>query len=197
MARRPRIFISGVSVHAIHRGNNRMAIFCEPADYASFLGLLVESIGNRHVSVHAYSLMTTHVHLIMTPDTHWGVPRAMQEASGRYARYFNDKYGRIGTMWNGRYRALPIGDERYWLTCLRYVEQNPVRAGIAARPDDFRWSSYHAHAFGKWPDWLIPHPVYLALGKTPEERQRAYRALCAVQLLPDEVTLLRRGQSGV
>ena len=131
--------------------------------------------------------MTNHFHLIATPEGPNSLSNAVKELAGRYSQFFNYKHKRIGTLWNGRYRAILIDTEAYWLTCLRYVEQNPVRAGMATRPDDYRWSSYAAHAHGQWPAWLSPHPLYQALGPDSDARQQAYRALCGAAVTRDEI----------
>jgi putative transposase len=187
MSRQPRVFIPDVSAHVILRGNNRMVLFKDEVDHAMFLAFLGRAAVRFSVAVHAYVLMTNHLHILATPATPASLPRTMQSASASYAWFFNRKYDRIGTVWNGRYRALLIDDEVYWLTCLRYIEQNPLRAGMVTRPADYQWSSYAAHGYGEWPSWLSPHPLYAALGPTPDSRQRAYRALCGTQVLPNEI----------
>jgi putative transposase len=190
MPRRRRIFTAGISVHVIQRGNNRAAIFGASNDCEHFLELLRRSARNFSVAVHAFVLMTNHYHLIVTPASDSGLPRMMKALDGGYVRYFNKREERIGTLWNGRYRGLPIEDERYWLTCLRYVEQNPVRAGMVQTPSDYHWSSYCAHAFGRWPMWLTPHAVYQSLGRDDSERQRAYRELCGRSVKSDDPLLI-------
>ncbi len=186
-----RCFTPDLSYHLIHRGNNRMAIFQCAADHAVYLSILRDACDRDGVLLHAYVEMTTHCHLMVTPNHEVAVPRMMQRLGLKYVRYYNRKYNRTGTLWNGRYRALPIDTDKYWVTCLRYVEQNPVRAGMAETPAGYLWSSYTAHAFGRWPNWLTPHRVYLAMGPTPEQRQRAYRSLCDVAVDDDQVTLIR------
>jgi REP-associated tyrosine transposase len=182
----PRAFVPGVSLHARQRGNNRCAIFREDGDYQTYL-VMLESAARRYcVAVHGYSLMTTHTHLLITPSTKQGTGEAMHQLGVRYVLYFNQKYQRVGTLWTGRYKAKPITDERYWLTCLRYIEQNPVRAGLVARPDQYRWSSYDVHAVGHHSDWLASHPVLDALGADRAQRQAAYRAICDIPLSSEE-----------
>jgi putative transposase len=183
----PRIFIPGVSVHIIRRGNNRGAIFTDNFDRELFL-VLLETAAKRHrVEVHGYVLMTNHYHLIVTAGDADGLRLMMRDLGREYVLRYNRRHGRIGTLWTGRYRAIPIQDERYWLTCLRYVEQNPVRAGLAATPGDYPWSSFRYHAFGEPHRWLTPHPVYLALGATDAERQAAYRAICEENLADADI----------
>jgi putative transposase len=192
MPRPRRVFIADVSIHVIERGHNHMTVFYDEDDYASYLALLERMSMRYGVAVNAFALMSTHTHFIASPADAAGLPNMMKDLGGSYARHFNRRYKRIGTPWNGRYRGLLIHDERYWLTCLRYVEQNPVRAGIVASPDDYRWSSYPAHARGEWPEWLTPHRVYLALGSSAEERQIAYRAICGIVLTAQEMASIRR-----
>jgi len=173
-----------------------MTTFSEDADYERFLTMFKWAMRRYAVSVHNYVVMNNHYHAMVTPGDALALPRAMKELGVRYVQYFNKKYERIGTLWTGRYRGICIEDERYWLTCLRYIEQNPVRAGIVEAAEEYRWSSYRVHAFGERQDWLTPHPVYLALGRTPQERQTAYRALCDAQLPGDELALQRFQAAG-
>jgi putative transposase len=177
-----RTYFPNLSAHVYHRGNNRMAIFSEQTDCDVFLNILAAAAEWHDVSVHAFVIMTTHFHLIATPNTETALPAAMKQVGERYVRYFNRKYRRTGTMWEGRYRAKHLTDERHWLTCLRYVEQNPVRARMVATADAYPWSSYGVHGLGRSVDWLVPHAVYLRLGATDEERRTAYRVLCAEPL---------------
>src|SRR5262249_53323900 len=130
MPRQPRLFFPGLSAHVIHRGVNRLAIFDDEQDHRVFLRHLRDATAAHDVAVHAFALMKTHYHLLVTPGKAVSLPRAMKQLGLRYVRYFNSKYERIGTLWTGRYRGLPIGDDTYWLTCLRYIELNPVHAGV-------------------------------------------------------------------
>jgi len=189
MANKPRFFVPGISLHVRQRGNNRCVIFGDDRDYESFLVMLRSATQRCGIDVHAYALMTTHTHLLMTPRTPGGTAKAMQRLGVRYVQYFNRKYQRVGTLWTGRYRAKAINDERYWLTCLRYIEQNPVRARLVVEPGQYRWSSYGVHALGETSEWLAPHAVLDALGATTEQRQMAYRAICATPLASDQVVL--------
>jgi len=191
MPNRPRNFVPGVSLHVRQRGNNRCAIFGDDSDYEAFLIMLESAVRRYCVTIHGYTLMTNHTHLLLTPTTEEGTGKAMQQLGVRYVLYFNSKYQRVGTLWTGRYRAKPIGDDRYWLTCLRYIEQNPVRAGLVVQPEQYRWSSYRAHAFESGPDWLETHPVFEGLGATVEARQAAYRAICATPVPGDQLVRQR------
>jgi putative transposase len=189
MSRPLRTFEPNVSIHVIHRGNNRTTLFGDDEDYEAFL-LFLKAATQRHgLRVHGFVLMSNHYHVVATPTTREALPAAMKSVNVRFVRHVNQKHERVGTLFCGRYRALPIQDETYWLTCLRYVELNPVRARMVRDPDRYRWSSYRHHAFGEEADWLDPHPCYLALGGTPSERQCAYRALCKVPLTENELVL--------
>ena len=193
MPARHRIYIPGLSVHVIHRGNNRTSIFDDTTDYHVFLAILQDAMRSYRVAIHAFILMTTHYHLVVTPDNESALPSAMQQLGVRYVCYYNRKYARVGTLWCGRYRGLLIDNEEYWLACVRYVEQNPVRASMVAAPGAYRWSSYGFHALGHPAPWLTPHHVYLALGSTDEERQSKYRLLCEISLTDEELVRQRTG----
>jgi putative transposase len=191
MPRSFRIFIPDVPVHLMNRGINRMDVFHDDADRTSFLAALKHASTQYQVSVHGFVVMTNHFHLVTTPPDRVSVPRMMKDLGVRYVRHYNGKYDRIGTVWNGRYKPKTIQDDPYALTCLLYVDQNPVRAGLVVRPEDYAWSSYSAHAWGRWLDWLTPHRSYLALGNTAEERQRVYRGLCGVPLSDELLASVR------
>jgi putative transposase len=191
MARLRRFFVPGVSAHIIKRGNNRASIFSGAPDYRRFLAELADAAGAHGVAVHGYVLMTNHIHVVATPDIPRAIPAMMKRVGERYSRYFNRRYDRIGTPWCGRYKALLLEDERYWLTCLRYVEQNPVRAKMVVQPDDYEWSSYSAHASGTTGSWLRSHPLLDALGRCDQERAETYRRLCAASVSDDEVRRIR------
>jgi putative transposase len=187
MPKGSRSFVPGVSLHVRQRGNNRCAIFGDELDYEVFLAMLRSAIQRHRVSLHGFALMTTHTHFLLTPATEHGTAKAMQQLGVRYVMYFNRKYNRVGTLWTGRYGAKAINDERYWLTCLRYIEQNPVRASLVVRPDQYRWSSYRAHASACDVDWLSSHPVLEALGADIDQRREAYRVLCAEPMSTEQV----------
>ena len=186
MARKPRNIVPDFPFHAIVRGNNRQAIFLDDEDRRNYLAVLQAASAAHGLLVHAFVLMTNHVHLIATPTRPDAFALVMQDVGRRYVRQFNRRHGRTGTLWEGRYRASIIQEDRYLLACLRYVEMNPVRAGMVARPDDYMWSS-HRHHLGLEADPLVsPHNAYWALGNTPFEREAAYRQLFEEPLAVDE-----------
>ena len=177
MARLPRIDLAGVPQHVIQRGNNRSACFFSEADYAFYLECMGKAAVKYECAVHAYVLMTNHVHILLTPGRAGSVAHLMQSIGRSYVRYINNRYKRTGTLWEGRYKSCLIDSERYLLTCCRYIERNPVRAGMVPYAEDYRWSSYAVHAQGLPSDLIVAHPLYLGLGKNNEERMQAYKAL--------------------
>ena len=177
MARLPRLTVPGYPHHVIQRGNNRQAIFASDHDYAALLQLLAENAVRFEVAVHAYVLMSNHFHLLATPATVDGLPQMMQAVGRRYVRYFNDRQGRSGTLWEGRYRSTVIDTDRYLLACMVYLDLNPVRAGLVERPEQYPWSS-HRHYLGLVQDKLVtPHSLLWALGNTPFAREEQYAEL--------------------
>jgi putative transposase len=174
MARLPRLTLPGMPHHVIQRGNNRQLIFADRADHERLLALMGEAATRFGVALHAYVLMDNHFHLLATPDSTTGLPQFMQSVGRSYVRYFNDRHGRSGTLWEGRYRSTLIQTDRYLLTCMAYIDLNPVRAGLVPDARDFAWSS-HGHYAGLRHDRLLtPHPLYWELGNTPFAREAAY-----------------------
>lgn len=177
MARLPRYFAAGVPLHLIQRGNNRQVIFADNDDFACFRDWLIDAARREGLAVHAYVFMTNHVHLLATPSSAPAAGRTLQSVGRRYVQYFNRRYGRTGTLWEGRYKATVIDAESYLLACSRYIELNPVRAGMVAHPRDYRWSSYRVHADGSNDELITEHQIYRRLGATADARQAAYRML--------------------
>ncbi|HTT10426.1 MAG TPA: transposase [Burkholderiaceae bacterium] len=191
MARLPRSQAAGYPHHVIQRGNNRQAVFADNSDYERYLLLLDETRTAHAIAVHAYVLMPDHVHLLVTPETDDGLSRFMQALGRRYVRWFNDRHRRTGTLWEGRFRSTVIAADRYLLACMRYIELNPVRAGLSGGPADYRWSSY-GHHVGRSVDPLITdHALFWALGNTPFERQSAYQRLFETPLTEERVDEIR------
>lgn len=191
MPRKPRFFVSDIPVHVVQRGNNREAIFFDEEDYRAYLNWLKEGASRYGCAIHAYVLMTNHTHILVTPSTRESVSRLLQYVGRRYVPYVNHQYGRSGTLWEGRFKASLIDAETYLLACYRYIELNPVRAGMVASPGDYGWSSYKANALGHNDSLLTGHPLYLALGADAETRQARYRALFDVYLADHLLTEVR------
>jgi putative transposase len=196
MARKPRYFLADQPLHVIQRGNNRQDVFFDAEDYALYRQWLQEAAKANGLAVHAYVLMTNHVHLLVTPESADSLPRAMQSLGRRYVRHVNALQGRSGTLWEGRYRAAPIDGEEYFLSCCRYIELNPVRARIADHPRRYAWSSYRAHAEGRADALVSFHPAFRRLGRSLEERQESYRALFREPLDESFVEALRLATNG-
>jgi len=191
MARLPRFIITDQPQHVIVRGNNRTEIFCADADYAFYLEKLKLACDKHGCSLHAYVLMTNHVHLLITPHSEHSLAKTMQMLGRYYVQYYNYCYRRTGTLFEGRYKAALIDSEAYLITCMRYIELNPVRAGMINEPSDYPWSSYHHNALGQPDNLVIPHPEYLRLGQTNEASQTAYRELYKHHIPENFVTEIR------
>ncbi|SCX86773.1 transposase [Nitrosospira sp. Nsp13] len=196
MPRRARLVLPNIPLHIIQRGNNRQACFFTDEDYSIYLDWLAEHASKTGFQVHAYVLMTNHVHLLISAD---GVeaPGLLMKALGqRYVQYVNRTYRRSGTLWEGRFRSCLIQDEIYLLACQRYIELNPVRAGMVAHPAEYRWSSYRANALGEVDALVKPHSLYEMLGLDAAARQAAYRALFRHELEPPLMDEIRRATNG-
>lgn len=167
-------------------------MFRASTDYEVFLTLLAYTCGECGLRVHAYALMGNHIHLLATPERETSLPDSMQALGRCYVPFFNKRYSRTGVLCQGRYQAALVHDERYWLTCMRYVELNPVRAGIVAKPEDYQWSSYAHNALGKRDRLISEHPLYSGLGSSSELRQLAWRQICGQAITPEHIESLRK-----
>lgn len=179
MARLPRLDLPGIPQHIVQRGNDRQACFADAADYLRYRQELGEAALRHNCALHAYVLMTNHVHLLVTPREPGGVSRMMQAIGRRYVGGFNARYRRTGTLWEGRFKSALVDSERYTLACYRYIELNPVRAGIVTTPEAYRWSSHARNAHGAHEPRITPHAAYLALGQNDDAQLDAYRRLFA------------------
>jgi putative transposase len=186
MARLPRLTVTGYPHHVILRGNDRQDIFRNTADYQRMLDLFEQHSREQGVDIHAYVLMTNHLHLLLTPQKEQGLPKMMQAVGRSYVQIFNKVHGRTGTLWEGRYRSTLIQTERYLLACMSYIDLNPVRAHMVAQPEDYFWSSFGHHA-GRRNDRLItPHALYWGLGNTPFAREAAYAEMVHAGIQADQ-----------
>jgi len=191
MPRRQRKWIREVPLHIIQRGNNRTACFFADGDYRFYLHWLRLNAENYGCAIHAYVLMTNHVHLLLTPQKKGAASRLMQSLGRRYVQYVNRVYRRSGTLWEGRFRASLVDAERYLLSCYRYIELNPVRAGMAEHPAEYAWSSYRHHAHGITDALITDHPFFDALGSTPDACAEAYRSLFKIAMDDQELKAIR------
>jgi len=195
--RRPRSWFRDVPLLILQRGNNRAACFYAEEDYRFYLQWLQLNAEHYGCAIHAYVLMTNHVHLMMTPKERDSASKLMQSLGRRYVQYVNRVHHRSGTLWEGRFRASLVEAESHLLTCYRYIELNPVRAAVVKHPADYFWSSYRHHALGTADRVVTEHPLFKALGATRAERAEAYRASFRTELDEREVngirTALNRG----
>lgn len=191
MARLPRYVLPGYPQHIIQRGNNRQQILFDEADYWFLWERLKSGAEKFRCDLHAYVLMPDHFHLLVTPKQENGIGKLMQYVGRYYVQYFNDRYERTGTLWEGRYRGTLLDPETYLLTCSRYLELNPVRAGYVDQPESYDWSSYGFNASGREDALLTPHPEYLKLGRSAKARQKAYSEAFSQPIGEDTLTRIR------
>jgi REP-associated tyrosine transposase len=191
MPRRARLRIADAPLHIIQRGNNRSVCFFADHDYGCYLHHLGELSARYACSIHAYVLMTNHVHLLLTPRRPDGASLLMKHLGQRYVQYVNRVYERSGTLWEGRFRSSIVQAEAYLLRCQRYIELNPVRAGMVDSPGAYRWSSFAANALGRIDRLVTPHPVFLALGAHEARRRKAYLELFRSELESAELEEIR------
>lgn len=183
--------LPGQPQHVIQRGNNRSEIFCAKADYRVYLEKLKAAAAKHRCNIHAYVLMTNHVHLLVTPEDENGIGKMMQMLGRYYVQYYNYCYQRTGTLWEGRYRATLIDTEQYLLTCMRYIELNPVRAGMVSHPSEYLWSSYRHTALWRTDELITSHILYHRLGRSDHDRQSAYRQLFKAQIADQTLADIR------
>jgi len=196
MARRPRLVVPEIALHIVQRGVDRQACFFSDSDREFYLAVLAALAHDHGCSIHAFVLMTNHVHLLLTPEREAGPAELLQAIGRRYVRHVNDSYRRTGTLWEGRFRSCLVGEDGYAIACHRYIELNPVRARMVARADDYPWSSHRANAGADEIGWLTAHPAMLGLGSTPTERQTAYRQLFADAPDATQTDAIRRATQG-
>jgi putative transposase len=201
MPRRPRLFLPDQPQHVVVRGHNRDPILARHEDFRFLYRCLCEAAQRHGLQIHAWVFMHNHLHLLATPCDAQSLPRTMQSVGRRYAQYFNRCYHRSGALWEGRYKAALVDTERYLLACYRYIEMNPVRAGIARRPEDYPYSSFHANGLGKPDSLLTAHATYLQLMGIQETEsvgldgapREAYLRLFDQAQSIKELTGIRRG----
>lgn len=191
MPRRPRFCPVDYPVHVIQRGNNRQALFTSDSDIAAYAHWLGEGASRFGVDVYGWVFMTNHVHLLLEPKVENAVSRLIQSIGRRYVCRFNYSYARSGTLFEGRFRSCLVQEDEYFLTCLAYIESNPIRAGMVRDPGDYRWSSYRAHAFGARVKFWTPHDLYLSLAAESANRQKAWRARVGAAIDTDTIAKIR------
>jgi putative transposase len=196
MPRRARVLLPGVTLHLIQRGNNRSACFFAEEDYLFYLEHLADQARKHDCAIHAWCLMTNHVHLLLTPAKPESAGMLMKGLGQRYVQYINRTYRRSGTLWEGRFRSCLMQEDSYVLACYRYIEMNPVRAGMVEHPAEYRWSSYRANAQAEQSALITRHSLYQALGEATGARSEAYRELFRHQLELGLVDQIRSATNG-
>lgn len=191
MPRKLRLHLPDVSQHVIQRGVDRMPTFFADDDCLFYLALLQEYTAKHHIQLHAYCLMTNHVHLLLSAPDAAALGKLMQDIGRRYVQYINKTYKRCGTLWQGRYKASFVQSQEYLLTCMRYIELNPIRANMVQAPAEYRFSSYGCNALGKANPLITPHIEYLQLGSTPTTQQQHYRDLFMHEIDEPALNLIR------
>lgn len=191
MPRRRRFCPAGFPVHVIQRGHNRQICFTSDADIAAYAHWLAEGARKYHVAIHGWVFMTNHIHLLLMPESDRAISLLMQYLGRLYVRYFNYTYSRSGSLFEDRFKSSLVQDDLYLLNCLRYIELNPVRAGMVTDPGHYRWSSYSMHGLGNQIAMLTPHPLYISLGNCQATRMKRYRELISTALGADVIAKIR------
>jgi len=186
------MYLPGYAYHLVQRGNNRQACFFEQQNYRVYLQYMRDGLDQYGDRLHAYCLMTNHVHLLLTPKDKDSISKLMKVVCSRYAQYINKKYSRTGTLWSGRHKSSAVDSDTYLLKCYRYIELNPVTAGMVNQPQDYLWSSYHHNALGNTNSLISPHACYRALGQSKCIRLPRYRALFKEALSAVDYDAIRR-----
>lgn len=191
MARLPRLFVKGMVQHVIVRGKDLRDVFLGEADYLFYLSCLEDTTERYNCHIHAYVLMPNHLHLLVSPESKESLSRTLQSIGRRYVQYYNQVFGRSGSLWDSRYKATVIDTDRYLLTCMRYIELNPVRAMQVKHPKLYPWSSYRHNAWGETNRLLTPHILYRKLGRSAAARQAAYRLLFKSRITSIDLEAIR------
>jgi putative transposase len=191
MPRQPRLEIPGIPLHVTQRGVNRCAIFLDDADRHHYRRLLRDACRKHGVAIHAFVLMDNHAHVLVCATEAGRVSRAMRQAGQSYVQSFNQRHGRVGTLWQGRFKSSLVDSDAYALRVIRYIELNPVRAAMVDRPDAYRWSSVHTHLGLAQDPLLTPHPAYTALAQDRSSRAGAWREWLLSPLDPQELARIR------
>ena len=196
MPRGPRLIVPHIAVHIVQRGHDRRDCFHQETDYLVYLANLRDQVARAGCALHAYCLMTNHIHLLLTPPEPDSCASLMRNLGQRYVQYFNRRYARSGTLWEGRFKSCLVDTARYVIACYRYVERNPVRAGMVPLASDYAWSSYNGNAGRALNKLLAPHPEYLALSENEAARHKAYEGLFAAGDDPDFLAAIREATNG-
>ena len=190
MARLPRLVIPQALHHVIQRCHDGISLFRDDDDYQTFLRYVGQAAKQFRVAIHAYVLMPDHIHFALTPSDEQGLSKMMQHIGRYYVPYFNHKYQRGGSLWQGRFKATVLQAESYFLPCSVYIETNPVRAGLVSETADYPWSSYQHHAGQRLDPLVSDHPIFWALGNTPFQREANYKEMIAASVSAKQIDVL-------
>ena len=191
MPRKARFYMPDVPAHVIQRGNNRQAVFYEDENYQQYKKWLYEGAELHGCMIHAYVLMTNHVHLLVSSESKESIGAMMQYLGRRYVPYINKTYKRSGTLWEGRYKSCLIEAEPYLLACMRYIEENPVRANMVKHPSEYVWSSYGYNALGLNDEIIKPHSIYKGLAQNSDDCRDAYSSLFGYGITSQQIDEIR------
>ncbi|CUB04557.1 transposase [Marinomonas fungiae] len=191
MPRRPRTFLPNVPVHIVQRGASHEAVFFDDEDYKAYAGWMKEAAQTYDIAIHAFVLMTNHIHILLTAQNPENVGKFMQHIGRRYVPFINHKYGRSGSLWEGRYKSNLVQSERYFLAVMRYIELNPVRASMVEQAAQYRWSSFRHNSGLKPLSFITPHPIFTALGSNIESRNQYYLSMFEHKQNTQEINTIR------
>jgi len=192
MPRLPRPVADGLVYHALNRGNNRAVVFADAADFAAFLQALRQTRRRYPFRLYGYCLMSNHFHLVLQPADGQCISRILQSLTVAHTWRYHRRHSTSGHVWQGRFQSPVIQEDEHLLTVLRYVEANPLRAGMVADAADYPWSSYRAHGLGRADDLLSEAPVWATLGPTDAARQACWRRWVHTPLTERELAAVRR-----
>ena len=179
--------------HLVQRGNDRQTCFRDGADYRLYLELLGVACKKHSCDIHAFVLMTNHVHILLTPNEPEGASLVFRDLGRDYVRRFNRRHGRTGTLWEGRFKSSLVDTDNYLLACCRYIEMNPIRARLVENPADYPWSSFHTNALGESSELIVPHALWQSLGYDDSTRRKAYLSLFDSALSAGQIQAIRDG----
>ena len=192
MPRQARIVVANTAHHIIQRGHNRQVIFASDADYNYYIDNLIDFKREFSCKIYAYCLMTNHVHLVVDPgDNPESISLLMKRVAGRQTRYINKIEKRSGSLWEGRFKSSVVSTQEYLVSCCRYVELNPLRAGLVENPGDYKWSSCSCKVKGTRNKLVDFDSQYFALGSSASERQSAYKEYLLETIPEYEIELIR------
>jgi putative transposase len=192
MGRQPRLVADGLVYHALNRGNNRARVFCHDADFQQFLDALAQTKERYPFRLYAYCLMDNHFHLVLEPAAGQKISRILQSLTVAHTWHYHQASTTSGHVWQGRFKSPVVSADEHLLTVMRYIESNPLRAGMVRDLSCYRWSSYPAHGLGQRLPVVDEAPLWVALGQSEEARQSYWRGWLHTPLTEKELSAVRR-----